>query len=95
MRDRQPANRVVPVGRRGKRHPGQMRQMSAGRIAVKYLQQKDLNRHDRIEHRRNPDHSTIETRLGNADCLEFFGPVPLELFNDIRSTSPVSLRCVA
>ena len=68
--------------------------MLASRISMQNLKHENLNRDDRIQQRIDPGHFAITTSIGDALFAEFFGPILLELFDDLRNTSHVSLRCV-
>ena len=61
--------------------------MFAGRIAVKDLQEEDLNGDHGIEQRAEPRHLRVLASIGNRLAVELVGPVQLELTNDIRDTS--------
>ncbi|MFT5524880.1 MAG: hypothetical protein ACI9HK_002844 [Pirellulaceae bacterium] len=58
------------------------------------LQKQYLHRSNRVEHGINPSHTAIATSLLDLHGVDFFGPVLLELFDDLRNTAHVSLRCV-
>ena len=58
------------------------------------LQKKNLDRSNGVEHGINPSHAAIVTSLLDLLWVDFFGSVLLELFDDLRNTAHVSLRCV-
>ncbi len=60
--------------------------MFAGGVAVQDLQEEYLDGNDRSEHRIVPRHARVTTRLFDGDRRKFFGPVLLEMSNDIRDT---------
>jgi hypothetical protein len=68
--------------------------MGTSGISVQDLEKKDLERDHRIKHRIEPDHAAITTSFLDIHGVKFFRPILLEVFDDLRNTSHVSLRYV-
>jgi hypothetical protein len=70
-----------------------MGHMCAGGVSMQNLKEENLYRDDRIEHRPDPRHPAIMTRLGDSFGVKLFGPILLELTNHIRDTAHGGVSC--
>ena len=60
---------------------------------MKNLEKENLDRRDWIQKWLDPRHLAITTNIRDTRVVKFFGPILLELSDDLRNTSHVSLRC--